>query len=125
MIVTIQFYEVSKGTTRFYMSVERDAILGVHANRHGWHVIDHAAAIPGSGRGHALRQTVFSPLTAAADRYGITIRATAVNQQLAAHYIKDLPGLIDVGPAPHGRRRLVRRPETPVSQSVRTLASTP
>ena len=124
LIVTVQFYEVSKGTTRFYMSVERDAILGVHANRHGWHVIDHAAARPGCGRGHALRQTVFSPLTAEADRYGITILATAVNQQLASHYIKDVPGLVDVGPAPHGRRRLVRKPGPPVSQSSRTLAST-
>lgn len=67
IIATIQFYEVARTTTRFYMSVERDAILGVHANRHGWHVIDHAAARPGSGRGHALRQMVFPALAAAAD----------------------------------------------------------
>lgn len=125
MIATIQFYEASRSTTRFYMPVERDAILGVHANRHGWHVIDHAAAKPGSGRGHALRQIVFPPLAAAADHQGITILITAVNQQLARHYIKDLPGLIDVGPAPHGRRRLVRKPQPPASQSIWTLDSMP
>jgi hypothetical protein len=95
--------------TRYYVSPEGDAVLGVTVRSDGWHIADHISARPGSGQGRALRDLVRGPLLAEADRQGVTIHVTAANKKLAARYAQELPGLVDVGQAfPRGRwlRRL-------------------
>lgn len=70
-----------------------------------WVVGDHSARHPGAGHGRLLRAALLPTLTAAADTRAVIIEATAATPALAAAYLDELAGLIDVGPGrPRGRR---------------------
>jgi hypothetical protein len=76
---------------------------------HRWHIGDHIAAAPGTGRGRALRARLLPELLPIEDARRVTIHATAASPELAALYMAELPGLVDVGGGMfRGRRR--RRP---------------
>lgn len=98
------------GSTRSYMTAERDAVLAIATRADGWHIVDHFAARPGRGRGRILRETLLAALTPAADQNGIAIHARAASASLARTYCEELPGLQDVGPAPIRGRQLRRDP---------------
>jgi hypothetical protein len=100
----------SSGGRRYYMTVERDAVIAISVSPGTWHIEDHVSARPGTGRGRALRAAVLPTLLRAADAAGIALEVTAVTDQLAAAYRADIPGLVDVGSARVRGRRLRREP---------------
>lgn len=94
---------------RYYMSPERNAVLGIVAKRGAWHIVDHVAAQPGHRQGKALRDRLIAPLTIAADSAGIEVCTVAANRTLADQYMAQVPGMVDVGRGiPRGRK--LRRP---------------
>lgn len=93
---------------RYYLSSGRDAVLAVVARPDGWHVQEHYAAVPGTGRGRALRERLVPALLGAADEHGVVIHATALNRGLAEQYSAQVPGLVDVGRGRIRGRRLQR-----------------
>lgn len=113
LIVPLQLYRMSRGHARYYLSAERDAVLAVVTTRKGWHVQDHLSARPGRGQGKALRARILPELLYSADELAVRIYATAATAKLAARYINDLPGLVDVGRGVLGGRRLCREPRSP------------
>ncbi len=98
--------------TRYYLSPERDVVLALFGTRAGWHIGDHIAAGPGTGRGRALRILLLPELLPVADARRVTIHATAASPELAALYMAELPGLVDVGGGMFRGRRLRRPPAT-------------
>lgn len=109
-----QLARTTRPWVRYYMSLQRDAVIAV-GTRHGcWYVEDHASAKPGSDRGRALRAVVLPALCAAADGAGIAIEAIALSDRLAQLYCDEVPGLLDQGGAAIRGRRLRREPR-PVS----------
>lgn len=97
---------------RYYTSPTRDAVIAVRAARDGWHIEDHMSAHPGHGEGRPLRDRVFPELLAEADRQTITIRIGAATPGLAHIYQREMPGLVDVGPARPRGRHLIREPHS-------------
>lgn len=110
VLIPAQSYLLTRRHARYYMSPSRDAVLGIVATSAGWHVEDHAAARPGTGRGRALRALVLPKLLAAADAAGVAIHTTAVDPRLAVSYSAELPGLDDVGRGYPRGRKLRRKP---------------
>lgn len=108
----VQAYLLSRPAARYYLSPERDAVLAVVATGEGWHVEDHIAERPGTGRGKALRTLVLPALRARADAAGITIYTTAANERLGRQYAEELPGLVDVGRGNPRGRKMRREPST-------------
>lgn len=100
----------SSSTRRYYMTVERDAVIAIRVSPGTWHIEDHVVARPGTGRGRALRAAVLPTLLRAGDAAGVALEVTAVTDQLAETYRADIPGLIDIGPARLRGRRLRREP---------------
>ncbi|OQJ65322.1 hypothetical protein B5P23_04715 [Clavibacter michiganensis subsp. michiganensis] len=76
--------------------------------RTGWHISNDIAAAHGIGRGRALHIL----LLPVADARRVTIHATAASPELAALYMAELPGLVDVGGGMFRGRRLRRPPAT-------------
>ncbi len=74
--------------------------------RTGWHISNDIAAAHGIGRGRALHIL----LLPVADARRVTIHATAASPELAALYMAELPGLVDVGGGMFRGRRLRRPP---------------
>lgn len=109
--VAVQAYVMNRPDRRYYLSRERDALLGIVATPEGWNMADHVTARTGTGRGRALRQLVFPELCAAADVAGIAIFTTAAHKRLAAEYSAELPGMVDIGRGYPRGRRLRRAPE--------------
>lgn len=101
----------SSGARRYYMTVERDAVIAISVTPGTWHVEDHVAARPGTGRGRALRALVLPTLLRAADASGLALEVTAVTDQLVAAYRADIPGLVDIGSARLRGRKLRREPK--------------
>lgn len=106
----VQAYLLRRPAARYYISPERDAVLAVVATAEGWHVEDHIAARPGTGRGKALRTLVMPELRDRADADGIAIYTTAANERLARQYEDELPGLVDVGRGNPRGRKMRREP---------------
>lgn len=103
--VIVQILLLRRRSARYYVSPFMDAVLAVVATSDGWHIEDHVAARPGTGRGRILRALVLPTLCSAADAASIPIYTTAANERLAADYSAELPGLLDVGRGyPRGRR---------------------
>ncbi len=98
--------------TRYYLSPERDVVLALFGTRTGWHIGDHIAAAPRTGRGRALRILLLPELLPVADARRVTIHATAASPELAALYMAELPGPVDVGGGMFRGRRLRRPPAT-------------
>ena len=111
--VTLQHALVLRPGTRYYLSVDREAVLAVGVRRDAWFVHAHVAARPGSGQGRALRALVGPALATAADASGTRIEAVAINRAMAERYAAEFPGLVDVGPGFPQGRRLRREPRTP------------
>lgn len=78
--------------------------------RGGRHIEDHITATPGTGRGRALCILLMPELLSVAGARRVTILATAASPELAALYMAELPGLIDVGGGKLRGRRLRRAP---------------
>lgn len=76
----------------------------------GWDIGDHIAAAPGMGRGRVLRCLLLPELLPVADARRVTVHATAASPELAALYMAELPGLVDVGGGMFRGRRLRRPP---------------
>jgi hypothetical protein len=110
VLLPIQAALITSHRTRYYMTPQRDAVLAVIATRRGWKVENHATARPGTGQGRALRALVIPALLVVADNHHVPILATAANDNLAAMYAAELPGLVDVGRGVPRGRRLRRRP---------------
>lgn len=116
--IAAQAYLLSRRAARYYLSPAHDAVLAIVATAKGWHVEDHVAAWPGTGRGKALRALVLPELRAAADAAGIPIYTTAANERLAAEYSAELPGLVDVGRGFPRGRKMRREPQPAPSRNV-------
>lgn len=116
----VQAYLLRRPVARYYLSPEHDAVLAVVATAEGWHVEDHIAAHPGTGRSKALRVLVMPELRDRADAHGIAIYTTAANERLGRKYAEELPGLVDVGRGNlHGRKmRRESRPGGAIGSSV-------
>ncbi|MGY0541385.1 hypothetical protein ACW14X_27985 [Nocardioides sp. YJ-D4] len=69
LLVLVQLWSVHRPASRYYMSQQRDAILGFIATRDGWRGSDHAVQNIGAGQGHALRQQVSGPIRAHLDQH--------------------------------------------------------
>lgn len=110
LLMVVQAFLVSRRSARYYMSQERDAVLAIVSSADGWHVSDHIAARPGTGRGMALRELLLPELLAAADDAGIYVHATAATKRLATAYKAGLPDLEDVGRGWPRGRKLIRKP---------------
>ncbi|AWF99894.1 hypothetical protein [Clavibacter michiganensis] len=110
LVVVLQVVLVTCPWTRYYLSPERDVVLALFGTRTGWHIGDHIAAAPGTGRGRALRARLLPELLPVADARRVTIHATAASPELAALYMAELPGLVDVGGGMFRGRRLRRPP---------------
>lgn len=111
LTIAVQAVELHSPNRRYYLSRERDAVLGVVATGKGWYVTDHVTVSTGTGRGRALRALVLPELRAAADAAGIAVYTTAAHERLAAEYVAELPGLVDVGRGTIRGRKLRRAPE--------------
>lgn len=116
LTVPIQIVLAARPWARYYITPQRDAVLVIAASRHGWHVQDHASARPGTGRGRALRAAVIPKLLAAADAEQVPVMASAATAGLAAGYMAEVSGLVDVGRG-HPRGRRLRRPPAPANDS--------
>ena len=115
LLVVGQSYLLARRHARYYMSPKRDAVLAIVATRKGWHIEDHIADRPRTGRGKVLRALIMPKLRAAADAGNISILTTAANDRLAAQYSSELLGLADIGRGcPRGRK--MRRDPQPTSQ---------
>lgn len=115
--IVVQILLLRRRSARYYLSPAGDAVLAIVATPDGWHVEDHVAARPGTGRGRLLRALVLPELCAAADVAGIAIYTTAANERLAAEYSAELPGLVDTGRG-HPRGRKMRREPGAVSAPI-------
>ncbi len=113
LLLVGQVIAVRRGSARYYLTPERDVVLAVVARSDGWHVTEHTAAAPGTGRGQVLRAAVAPALLQAADARGVTVHVIAANRGLADRYAGELPGLVDVGRGPVRGRRLQRAPRAP------------
>lgn len=116
--IAVQACLLSRRAARYYLSPAHDAVLAIVATAEGWHVEDHVAAWPGTGRGKALRALVLPELRAAADAAGIPIYTTAANERLATEYSVELPGLVDVGRGYPRGRKMRREPQPAASRNV-------
>lgn len=111
VVLAVQLLLISSGgARRYYMTVERDAVIAISVTPGTWHIEDHVTARPGTGRGRALRAVVLPTLLQAADHAGVALEVVAVTDQLAAAYRADIPGLVDTGPARMRGRKLRREP---------------
>lgn len=99
LLVALTAAHNARPAVRAYMDPERCAVLGVTATPTGWRIDNHAAARPGTGTGAALRALVLPTLTSAATAQGVTIHLDAAAPTLASAYARELPELVDVGPA--------------------------
>lgn len=106
LLLVVQLAVVGSPASRYYMTLDRDAVIAVsRTKRRGWVIRDHMSAYPGRGCGHDLRRTVLATMCEAADQQGIVIQTTAATQRLAEIYRADLPGLTTVEKSlPRGRR---------------------
>ncbi|MCM3556363.1 hypothetical protein M3697_14830 [Janibacter melonis] len=105
-----QTVRLRSGSSRYYFSPARTAVLGVSATKGAWLISAHASADPGHGEGAALRALLLPVIVTAADEGGVAIVATAANRTLARRYMAELPGLRDVGRGFPRGRRLRREP---------------
>ncbi|MBD5382242.1 MAG: hypothetical protein HDR73_10390 [Clavibacter sp.] len=110
LVVVLHVVLVTCPWTRYYLSPDRDVVLALFGTRTGWHIGDHISAAPGTGRGRALRARLLPELLPIADARRVTIHATAASPELAALYMAELPGLVDVGGGTFRGRRLRRPP---------------
>lgn len=106
LLVVVQLVVVRWPASRYYMTLDRDAVIAViGTNRRGWIILDHMSARPGCGSGRDLRRAVLAMLREAADERGMVIETTATTGRLAEVYHADLPGLGIAGKAfPRGKR---------------------
>lgn len=118
MSIAVQAYLLSRRAARYYLSPAHDAVLAIVATAAGWHVEDHVASWPGTGRGKVLRALVLPELRAAADAAGIPIYTTAATERLAAEYSDELPGLVEVGRGWPRGRKMRRDPQPATSCNV-------
>ena len=118
VLVMGQAVAVRRRQARYYLPPERDVVLAVVARPDGWHVTEHLAAKPGSGRGRALRAVVGPVLLEAADAHGITLQATSATRRLAEQYAATVPGTVDIGRGAVRGRRLQRPPDHGVETAV-------
>lgn len=109
LLPSLVYVLMRRPAARYYMSPNKDAVLGITARRGEWRIADHVSAKPGTGQGKALRDLIVAPLTAAADRAGVEVCTVAATQQLADQYMGAVPGLVDVGRG-QLRGRKLRRP---------------
>lgn len=111
VVLSVQLLLIrSSASRRYYMTVERDAVIAISVSPGTWHIEDHVSARPGTGRGRALRALVMPTLLEAADDAGVALEVTAVTDQLATAYGVDIPDLVDVGSARVRGRKLRRGP---------------
>ncbi|MBB2925571.1 hypothetical protein [Cellulomonas cellasea] len=119
-LIAVVFYVPLLLPVRIVQLRDRRAVHYVHRDDRGrvravltvkakpgprWEVGDHSTGHPGAGHGRLLRAALLPTLAAAADARGVTIEATAATAALAAAYIAELPGLVDVGHgSPRGRK---------------------
>ena len=106
-----QLARTTRPWVRYYLSLERDAVIAVGVRQGAWYVEDHASDTPGSGQGRALRAVVLPALCVAADEAGVAIEAIALSDHLARLYSAEVPGLVDQGKAGIRGRRLRREPQ--------------
>lgn len=97
-------------SARYYFSPGWDAVLALVARPDGWHVAEHYARRPGTGRGSVLREALVPALLGVAEAEGITVYGTAATGSLARQYAEQLPGIVDVGRGTIRGRRLRRLP---------------
>lgn len=116
LLVLVQLWFVHRPASRYYMSQQRDAILGFTATRGGWCGSDHAVQHIGAGQGQALRQLVSGPVREHLDGYQLRLTMTAANDQVAAIYQREFPGLVDLGRGFPRGRRLRRDPQQPATE---------
>lgn len=114
VLVIVYPFILRSANRRYYMSARRDAVLAVVATKIGWTFEDHTSSRPGTGQGKKLRQQVLPAIVAAADQAQVVIIADAATPQLAAQYMSEIPGMVDVGPARPRGRKLYRPPATVV-----------
>lgn len=107
---------------RAYMPSSRDALLVVRAVGGRWRVENFFAAHPKKSNTAPLWDCAVPALLEVADRSGVVIEATAVNEAVARYYRRRLPGLRDVGRLPMGRVRLERPPSGAPARSRRSGA---
>lgn len=111
----VQVMKMLNPQRRYYMNEDRTAIYALRAKKGGavWLREDHACARIKSGAGRELRQRIFAHLLPIIDDAGVMLVSAAASDRLASIYIREMPGLVDVGPAwPRGRelQRDARRP---------------
>lgn len=95
---------------RAYMSSSRDAVLVVRAAGGRWKVENFFAAHPKTSETESLWDFTVPALLEAADRAGVHIEATAMNEKLARHYKRKIPDLRRLGVVCTGQVKLLRVP---------------
>ncbi|MFB9075256.1 hypothetical protein ACFFX0_30420 [Citricoccus parietis] len=104
--------QLTRRNARYYMTPQRDAVLGIAATPQGWRVEDHASSKPGGRRGAPLRTLVLADLIEAADSQGIAIYATAADDSLAEAYRTELPDMVIAGKGWPRGTKLYRAPSS-------------
>ena len=113
VLTGLYIYRLSYPRSRwtYYMSTEKDSVLGVHRTRRGWSIADHTTEKPGSNQGALLRAALIPALTEEADRNQIVVRAIAASRKQAESYMNEIPGMECRGLGSLGGYRLVREPQ--------------
>ncbi len=75
-----QWVSLRRSGARYYFSPGRDAVLALVARPDGWHVAEHYARHPCTGRGRALRDALVPVLLGVAEAEGLTICGTAATR---------------------------------------------
>ncbi len=111
LIVCLKWVELRRPGRRYYFSLDDTAVLAFQVRRDGdWVLEDHDSQSPGTGQGLALRNLVRPQLTESLDAGGRGLHITAADVRLAAAYLAETPGMIDLGPAWPRGRQLFRPP---------------
>lgn len=112
LIIVQKWVELRRPGRRYYFALDDTAVLALQGRGEDWVLEDHSAQNPGTGQGLALRDILRPELMATLDAEGRGLRITAADARLAAVYIAEMPGLMDLGPAWPRGRRLYRPPGT-------------
>ncbi|MCG7308055.1 hypothetical protein [Brachybacterium sp. ACRRE] len=112
LLVPVYAVMIASPHSRYYLDVERTAVLAVAATKRSWLIQDHASAQPGSGAGKVLREKLLPTILSAADRHRIPIVLETSVPELETAYQRDIPGLHFVEDA-HLGRKTYRRDPTP------------
>lgn len=110
ILPTLQRRIMTRSTSVYYLSSNRDAVLGIQTSPTTWTLVDHVTQHPGSGAGKRLRQLLWPSITEALTTAGVELHIVAANDKLASLYQAECPGLVNHGPHRPRGVLLIRSP---------------